>query len=186
MSDPKNPLPGELSIDASDLAPFIVDLPPGGMRGLRPEQDNLNEVRKEIVANQPKYGDTAGITNSVFTQFQTVDQQIEQIDKFLQPAEKLVEVLIESRARLVDQRERLVAGMAESAERQAKTSGNDELLARYATTREYRSQTAMKAAKTRKKNEEAAKQGEEAKPEQAKPEQAPMKPEPTKPEPTPV
>lgn len=167
--DPKNPELGELHIDASDLASFIVDLQDGATRGMRTEQENFPEVLGEIAANQASLGDKAGITASDYGDLQLANERIAQIDVFLPAARKLVEVLEESRARLDDQRQRAVHGFARSVEDRAKTRDDGAtLLAKYEKTRAYRSAIGVKALKTRLKNaKESA--GDEAPGSQASP-----------------
>jgi len=154
--NPQNPAVGDLHIDASVLAPHIVDLPPGDMQGLRIEKEGLATVIAEINANQAACGDKAGITQGDFSDFTTAHDAITKIDSFLAPARKLVELLEETRASLVDQRERLIHAFAKSVDGRAKTKGGAELLAKYEKTRAYRSLTADKAVKTREKNKAAA------------------------------
>jgi hypothetical protein len=153
---PKNPAIGDLHIDASDLAAYIVDLAPGAMQGLRIEKEGLPGAIAEIMSNQALYGDKAGITQGDISELTSTEDRIHQIDTFLGPARKLVEMLDETRALLGDQRERLINAFARSVDGRAKTQGGAELLARYEQTRAYRSLTANKAAKTREKNKQAA------------------------------
>lgn len=152
---------GSLLIDARSLAPFIVDLPPGAMQGMRTEQDGFAEVLKEIFSNQSTLGDLAGVTAGDLAELTSTNEQIAQIDVYLQPAQKLAEVLLESRARLDDKRQRLVSAIGQSVESRAKSSGNRELLAKYERTRAYRSAIGLKAVRTRRRKaqESAVKEG---------------------------
>jgi vacuolar-type H+-ATPase subunit H len=154
---PKNPQVGDLSIDATDLASFIVDLPPGAMQGMRTEHEGVDDVVAEITANQATWGDKAGVTAGDFDQVTTSTQRIQLIDTYLGPARKMVEMLEETRAQEVDARERAISSIAKSAETRASKPANKVLLAKYEATRAYRSEFANKGAKTRKKNVEAAK-----------------------------
>jgi hypothetical protein len=156
LTDPTNPKPGELAIDASALASFLIDLPPGGMQGMRTEQDGFDAVVAEILANQPIRGEAAGITSADVAVLATAGEQIALIDKYLGPAEKLVELLTETRAKLDDGRQRKVTTVANAVDLRAKDGSNDELLAAYEKTRAYRSAIGAKAAKTRQKNATAA------------------------------
>lgn len=152
--DPKNPAIGELSIDATGCLSFIVDLPPGGLQGLRTEHDGVKGVIAEIGANQASWGDKAGVTVGDFNQVMTSTQHIEQLDLFLPAARKLVELLEETRATEVDARERAISMIAKSVENRATQPGNEAVLAKYDATRAYRSEFANKAVKTRRKNAE--------------------------------
>ena len=160
--NPPNPNIGDLHIDASTLAPCIVDLPPGDLQGLRVEKEGVQEVINEINANQPTWGDKAGITQGDYGDFTALNDNLAKIDSFLGPARKLVEMLEETRASLVDHRERLIHAIAKSVDGRSKTKGGADLLAKYEKTRAYRSLTAEKAVKTRKKNQQAAEAAREA------------------------
>lgn len=154
--NPQSPAIGDLHIDASTLAPCIIDLPPGKMQGLRIEKEGLAEVVAEINANQAAWGDQAGVTQGDHAELTTIVDNIAMIDSFLGPTRKLVEVLEETRAFLVDQRERLIHAFARSVDGRTRTKGGADLVARYEKTRAYRSLTAVKAAKTREKKAKAA------------------------------
>ncbi|MFT3765900.1 MAG: hypothetical protein QM820_10335 [Minicystis sp.] len=155
------PAPPPEIIFAIDLLPlkgFLVDLPPGAMRGMRHEQDGWEDAEQEIVNNQPKYGDRAGITNGDFTRFVALNDQFDQLEPQLPVLEKAEEILLESLAYVDDQRHKLVTQFAESAEDHASAEGDHPaLLTAYEKTIAYRAVIAEKAAKTRKKNEEAKK-----------------------------
>lgn len=154
--DPKNPTVGDLHIDATALASVLTDLPPGAMVGHLSEQANLKDVLEEIAANQDVWGDKAGVTAGDFAALQDAGTQLAQVRTFLPAARKLVELLEETESSIVDRRERKIKAIARSVDGRAKEDGGDDLLAKYEKTREYRSAIAVKAAKTRKKNAEAA------------------------------
>jgi hypothetical protein len=126
------------------------------MQGLRIEKEGLAEVIAEINANQATWGDKAGVTQGDYSDFTATNDYIAKIDSFLGPARKLVELLEETRAFLVDQRERVIHAFAKSVDGRAKTKGGADVLAKYEKTRIYRSLTADKAAKTREKRKAAA------------------------------
>jgi hypothetical protein len=157
----QKPEVGSLIIDARPVAPFVVDLPSGAMQGMRTEQDGFEEVLNEIFSNQATLGELAGVTASDLAEIKSANEQIAEIDIYVQPAQKLAEVLVESRARLDDKRQRIVSAIAQSVESRAKSSGNRELLAKYEKTRVYRSAIGVKAARTRRRKaqESAARQG---------------------------
>ncbi|MFT3774507.1 MAG: hypothetical protein QM820_54820 [Minicystis sp.] len=159
--DPKKPEVGELVIDASVCAPFIINLPPGGLVGLRTEHEGVGEVVSEIGANQVGWGNKAGVTAGDFDQVMMSTNRIREIDICLPAARKLVELLEETRAHEVDARERSISAIAQSVEARAKQPGAEGLTARYEKTCSYRSEFANKAASTRKKNAAAktAKEG---------------------------
>jgi hypothetical protein len=146
---------GTLLIDATPFAEFIVDLPPGGKLGLQKQQDGYGEAAAEVVSNQAVWGDQAGITVGDFEQFTLANERIAKIDALLPAARKLVEVLEETRAVLDDRRQRQTSAIATAVEGRAKVLRKPELLAKYEKTRAYRSASAMKGVRTRRRNESA-------------------------------
>jgi hypothetical protein len=143
---------GELAVDATALFNDLVDLAERERQGMRSAQSGYPKAEAEVVANQPVFGERAGITGFVFQQLIHSSEVIEKIDEQLPAVEKLLEILVESRAYHDDRRQRLVSGIAKSVEAQAAALGDSELLAKYQYTREYRSSIANKAARTRRRN----------------------------------
>ena len=154
-SDPKNPQIGDLSIDASALASFIVDLPPGGTMGFRRERPGFLEALTEITQQQKTFGARAGVQDSDVSQLTTLTERIAAVRRFLGPSRKLTEVLEETEANLENDRQRVISLIANTVDQRAKTPGNEDLGSRYAATRAYRSAPALKAQRTRLRNERA-------------------------------
>jgi hypothetical protein len=155
-NDPQRPIIGALAVDATPLQGDLVDLAERERQGMRAAQPGFNRSEAEITANQPTLGERAGITSYVFQQLLYSSECIQKIDEQLPAVEKLLEILVESRAYHDDRRQRLVSGIAQSVEAQAAALGDQELLAKYQYTREYRSAIARKAARTRQRNQELA------------------------------
>jgi uncharacterized coiled-coil DUF342 family protein len=160
----KKPLPlDSLAIDCTPMAPYIAELQKGRRRGLCTERAGVADVINEIMTNQALHGESAGITTVDFAQFTEVNEQIEEVDASLPAARELVKRMENTRAVLIDKRQRMISGFAESAESRAKVNKNELLLAKYEKTRTYRSASAIKAVKTRKKNAaERARNGQAA------------------------
>ena len=154
-SDPKRPDVGDMSIDATEVGPVVVDLPPGGMLGLRSSQPGFAEALAELLSNQPVFGVQAGTRDEDIAEVQSILVYREKIAFLLPAASKLVELLTETDAVLDDRLQRHVHNVAHVVERRAKMQRNDELLARYAKTRAYRSAIGNKAARTRQRNLDA-------------------------------
>lgn len=152
-----------LAVDCTALASILVDLPPGGQKGFQATQAGYGEVVEEILGNQPRYGERAGVTRQDILRITTADSNIESIDAELSKARKIVEILEESRAKYDDQRQRHVYAVAIAVERRARANSDTELLAKYEKTRAYRSAIGIKAAKTRRKNASAKDQQASAK-----------------------
>lgn len=159
--DPKNPEIGEIHIDASACDTYAVDLPPGALVGLLAAHAGIDNVVAEITANQAGWGERAGVTALDIAQLTTAHARVQEIDRFLPAARKLVEILEETRAQQDDLRERSVRSIAGSVDTRARKRGNEALLGKYQTSRTYRSEAAMKGVKTRKRNkaEKAASSG---------------------------
>jgi hypothetical protein len=148
-SDPKNPVVGEIHIDATACLPYAVDLPPGGTAGMLPEQQGIAEAIGEVTANQAAWGPKAGITAEDLATVMNAHAKVEEIDHYLPAARKMVEILEETRAQQVDIRERGLRAIAHIVDGRGRLQGDTELLAKYEKTRAYRSITAMKGVKTR-------------------------------------
>lgn len=151
----KRPDLGVLAIDVTHLAPFLTDLPPGGRQGLRGTLEGFPEVMHEIVSNQPSFGERAGVSTKDFDELRAAQEQMALIDEQLPAARKLVEILEESRAVVDDRLQRFISAIAQMVEARSKAFGDTEILGRYEHTRAYRSAVGVKAAKTRRRNEEA-------------------------------
>ena len=91
--------------DCTALAPFLVDLEGGRLRGLRSEQEGFSEVVAEILTNQNLVGDVAGITTSDFEAFKQSNHRVAMVDARLPALKKLVEVMEETRALEDDKRD---------------------------------------------------------------------------------
>jgi hypothetical protein len=157
MADEQNKPKLNLTLDLTDLAGFLVDLPSGGLVGLRTEKDDFPGVMKELERNQEDHGKLAGVEESDLVELQTYTKQIAQIDSNLPAALKIAEILQESRAKLIDARERKASNIAKRVKLAADDKQAPELLATYESTIDYPNQIAEKAAKTRKKNAEEKK-----------------------------
>jgi hypothetical protein len=151
--DPKRPDVGDLILDATNLAPVIVDVPNDKLSGLLTSQPGCDEVVVEVRSNQPVLGVQAGIRDEDVADIDTTVAQMAEIRSLLPAARKLVELLTDTYAVLDDRLQRQVFTIASTVERRAKMLRNDELLARYGQTRKYRSATGQKAARTRKRNQ---------------------------------
>lgn len=154
--DPKNPVAGDLHIDCTPIAALIVDLPPGAMVGMRHERDGMVEVLTELSGQQKSDGARAGIADSEVERLKTLTEQLAQVRKYQVPVRKLLELLEETEASLDNERHQHISNIAASIDQRAKLRGNGDLLGLYKATRQYRSAPAVKGARTRAKNGEAA------------------------------
>src|SRR5262245_20170361 len=127
-----------------------VDLPPGECQGMLTTREGFALVCQELLTNQPALGAMAGIAGQEMTDLETTNARIDRLDAFLPALRKAVEVLTETRYKLDDQRQRIALDAAKSIDRRA--NRYPELVAKYQRTREYRSEIAKKALKTKEKN----------------------------------
>ncbi len=148
--DPKNPVVGDFVFDGSEFAPYAVDLAPGDCQGMIPTREGFMLVCQELLTNQAAMGAMAGITDQEMKDLASANARIERIDAFLPALHKAVEMLTETRYMLDDQRARIALDAAKAVDRRVKRY--PELLAKYQRTREYRSEIAKKALKTKEKN----------------------------------
>jgi len=151
--DPKNPVPGDLSIDCTPLADLVVDLPPGAMSGLRKEHAGIDALLTEVAANHKTYGARAGIRDEDAQMLAKLTEQIQSTRKYKEPLRKLLELVIETEASLDHTRQQCISNIATSVEQRAKMPGNEDLKSVYRATREYRSAIGKKAAKTRARHQ---------------------------------
>jgi len=150
--DPTRPRLGDLVVDATELRPFLVDLPPGARQGMQTRRSGFDEAFAEVVANQPSIGPRAGVTEHDYETLIRAEEQLAEIDARLPAARKLVELLEETRATIHDRSHRLISAIASSVEGRASALGEPELLGRYEKTRTYRSASAAKGHRTRRRN----------------------------------
>ena len=156
MSDePKRPERGALMVDATAVAPYAVDLAVGDQKGFRREQPGLPDVLDEIRSNQKDFGARAGIAQADVDRLDLLTGRVNETRGFLGPTRKMVEILEETEASQDDERHGLMSTMATTIEARAKLPGNEDLLARYETLRRYRSASAVKGVKTKRKNAQA-------------------------------
>jgi 2-oxo-4-hydroxy-4-carboxy--5-ureidoimidazoline (OHCU) decarboxylase len=159
----KTPNDAPSSIFAINLTPhkpYLVDLPPLARIGMRRAQPGWEAVAQEITSNQPTYGDRAGITQTDFDRFATLNTQYMMVEAQLPAVQKAVEVLRESLAYIDNQRHRLATQFADSAESHAKMEGGDPTLTTaYEKNIAYRGVVAEKGVKTRQKHEAEKKAG---------------------------
>jgi len=156
MSDePKRPERGALMVDATPVAPYAVDLSVGDKKGYRREKSGFSDAADEARSNQKNFGARAGIVQTDLERLDLLTARIAETRSYLGPARKMVEILEETEAAHDEERHALISTMATTIETRAKLPGNEDLLARYEALRKYRSATALKGAKTRRRNAQA-------------------------------
>src|SRR5262245_37658210 len=125
--DPTKPEVGALKLDLSDMAPDLVDLAPGAMRGIKREHKGFPAVMKEITGNQEAFGKRAGISTEDVEKLLALTAIIARIREARPAVAKLSEILLESEAYYEDQRESLLNVLGISVVRRATLDGEEEL-----------------------------------------------------------
>jgi hypothetical protein len=159
-NDPKNPEPGEFQIDASPVSAFAAYLKEGELQGKRREQPGIEDAFREVFSNHAELGARAGVTEEDIRALQASNERIEMVRKYLGPTRKLLGILEDTEGEEDDKRHRILNAIANAVDRRSAVRGNEELAARYSKTREYRSAIAVKAVRTRRRNQAAADAGE--------------------------
>jgi hypothetical protein len=146
---------GQLISDLSDVKNILVDIPPGGLKGARGEQEGMNGVLGELAHAIPTYGDDAEIHAALYTRVVEATTNIEKLRAKELLLEKQLEVVRETRTQWVNNREDDIATIGAKAEDTALRQKKPDLLAHFEKTIQYRSQIADKGLATRKKNQES-------------------------------
>ncbi|WP_156339233.1 hypothetical protein [Chondromyces crocatus] len=155
MAKLSQPYAGPLSHDITALAPILVDLAPGSLRGLRAEQPGLHEVLAELTKSLPIFGDAAGVGPQLHQELTTCNDNLARIRAAQSVVAKWREVLDESYAYYAHEREVVIGQVADAVKSSARRKDTS-LLAPFEKTVAYNSQVGLRAAKTRKKNADAA------------------------------
>ncbi|MDC0746444.1 hypothetical protein [Polyangium mundeleinium] len=152
---PASQFAGKLLIDATTVKDILFDLAPGAGRMLKRAQEGLPDVLTELPSALPTYAATLGVSVEIFLRIATSTASIKQLEELLGDARKLVEVLEESIAYHEDQREAEFSQLAETVKRTAARK-DPTVEAAFEKLLKYVAQVGIKAAATRRKNEEAA------------------------------
>ncbi len=147
---------GQLVSDLNDVKDILVDIPPGGLKGARGEQEGISGVLGELAHAIPEYGDDAEIHGALYTRVVDATTKIEKLRAKELLLEKQLEVVRETRTQWVNNREDDLATIGAKAEDSALRQKKPELLAHFEKTIQYRSQIADKGLATRKKNHPAS------------------------------
>jgi hypothetical protein len=151
IDDPSKPHPEDLKIDLTDLKEILCDLPPTDFRSLRTQKPGEEEVRRELIDNQPQHGEAAGITAEDVALVVECSENVEKIAARRGRVVKALEILDESTAYWIDRRERKYTAMREKADTSYKETRNEQIRAKFEKLPGYCGQTAAKAARTRRR-----------------------------------
>ena len=149
------PYTGPQTIDLLAIASILIDMAPGGLRGLRHELPGLDGVISELAVSVPAMGAKASVSPDAYADFEKTHGYVQQIRAARLVVDKLAEVLAESEAYYENRREIEVTLIA-TAVRTSARHKDASLRAAFEKTLTYYSQKAMKAVKSRRKNAKSA------------------------------
>jgi hypothetical protein len=147
--------PGPFTFDFQSLQAVLKDVVPGGTSGFCREKEGIGPVITEIGAGIPVHAVTLGVATDAHIRINTVTEQLAEVRGLLPLLIKAVEVLGETEAYLEDEREGQIGVIVEAVRRTARRK-DPAVLASFEKTLLYFGQNAIRAAKTRRKNAEAA------------------------------
>jgi hypothetical protein len=149
--------------DCSGLDGKLVDLGAGERRKLLSEKNGFARMFQGLTLISPESRAAAGVPDHVYEELLSVHESIGLIDQKYPAAEKLLEVLGESRAFYVDKRENLIGLMVDTIRSRASRRKDPSIRAPFEELIGYHSQKAAKAAKTRRQAKARQQQEELAK-----------------------
>lgn len=154
------PYPGPFVFNLENVAADLIDLNDGALKGLRGEQEGLPGMLEELARSVPALGEAAGIPIRVYDRIVQNTDKIDRLAEHERRLDKGREVVHESRRKYEHDREHDIGLIVDVVKSVAQRTGDASLLAAFQKTIEYKNQIAAKAAQTRRKNEQAADQGE--------------------------
>lgn len=146
---------GPLVIDLNDVKDVLVDIPPGGLQGLRNEQPGIEAVLVELAHALPQYADAAEVHGAFHTRIMQSSANIDKLAEHEIILAKQLEVVRETKAQLINNREYDIGSVATKVAESATRQKKPELMALFEKTLRYRSQVGIKAMATRKKKAKA-------------------------------
>ncbi len=150
MSDPKNPIKGDLVIDASDVT--AVDLTPEQIRRALKLRDGAPKAIKNILNLTPELIARAGLSPDAVASLGALYQDNRRAAALRGPSEKLAELMYETEIDTGHKISLLLGEMAAQARRRAERDPHgDEILAAIEELLAYQYGPAQKGVQTKKK-----------------------------------
>jgi len=150
MSDPKSPVPGDQHIDASDLD--LVDLTTEQMFKFIKVREGIAKAIANLRRLDAEQVEQAGLNASDVKRAIQIGDQYEKITSMIPAAEKLAEMLVETRAVRGHEFATLLGEIASQARRRGERDPDcAEILGRFDDVFDYHFGPAQKAAVTRAK-----------------------------------
>jgi hypothetical protein len=153
MSDPKHPAVGAMSIDASDIIP--ADLTPDQIQHKTKVRAGFPHALAALKRLSPDQIQVSGVNANEVQRALNLKVQYDRCDELLPAAEKLVELLRETKLEYGHQIGIILGEIAAQVRRRADRDPKAaEVLGTISDLLDYISAPGLKAAKTRAKNEE--------------------------------
>ncbi|UQA62113.1 hypothetical protein [Polyangium aurulentum] len=150
MSDPKNPVPGDQIIDASDIE--LVDITPEEIQKFLKIRDGIDKAMANVLRLKSTEIERAGLSPNDVQRAITLIKQYQRIEALLPAAEKLAEKLGETRALRAHEVNQLLGEIASQARRRGeRDSKGGEIMGPLADLFDYQYGPARKSAATRAK-----------------------------------
>jgi hypothetical protein len=150
MNDPKHPVPGDLSIDASDVN--AVDITPDKIAELIKFRADVGKALANIIRLTPEQMERAGMNEKDVQRARALIAEHQRCEELLPAAEKLAELLYETKLDRANQISLIMGELVSQARRRAERDANgSEILGPLADLLEYQSAPAKKAVATRTK-----------------------------------
>jgi hypothetical protein len=153
MSDPKHPVVGAMSIDASDIVP--VDLTPDQIMRKTKVRGGFLKAITNLTRLSPDQLQLGGINPNEVQRALDLKVQYDRCDELLPPAEKLAELLRETKVEYGHQIGIILSEIAAQVRRRAdRDPKGADILGPLSDLLDYVSGPAVKAAETRAKKDE--------------------------------
>ena len=146
---------GVLTSDLTPVKDILVDLPVGGLIGVRLEQEGVAQVLAELAHAVATYGDEAEVRQAVYDRIAAATANIGKLRSLEIVLSKQLEVVRETLGLIENNREDDISSVALRVVETAKRQKKPGLLVHFEKTIGYRSQQGHKAAATRRKNKAA-------------------------------
>ncbi|HMY18266.1 MAG TPA: hypothetical protein PKA58_18200 [Polyangium sp.] len=154
MSDPKHPKPGELVIDASSIA--VVDITPERIRQLTKVHDGYEAAVANMAQLKTADVERAGLNPADVQRLQSLSAEDAYLTELHVAAEKLTELLYETRLERRHEIATLLGEFAAQARRRAdRVANTHEVLGPLAALLDYQYGPAKQAVATREAGKES-------------------------------
>ena len=151
MNDPKNPVPGDQVIDASEF--HFVDITPARVKKLTKLRDGHEDAVTEVLNLKPEDVERAGLNPAELEKLRVVYAECQRTEVFAAAVDKLGELLHEGLALRHHDIGTLLGEFASQAHRRAgRVTNSEEVLGPVKKLVAYQSGPALKAAATRERN----------------------------------